>query len=47
MPHFFWPSLFGVLPTIVLFVWLGTLARDITDVVTGDTSASGASHKSE
>eukprot|EP00877_Chromochloris_zofingiensis_P004762 jgi/Chrzof1/14287/Cz08g31390.t1 len=31
--HYFWPSVFGIIPGILLYVYLGTLAVDITQVI--------------
>jgi hypothetical protein len=36
--HYFWPSVIGVLPGIVMFVYLGTLAKNLTELLSQDNS---------
>lgn len=38
--QYFWPSTIGILPTTVVFVYLGTLAKDLTALMQHETEAS-------
>lgn len=33
--HYFWPSVIGIVPGLIIYVWLGSLAADVTEAVAG------------
>jgi hypothetical protein len=33
--HYFWPSVVGIMPSLIIYVWLGSLAADVTEAVAG------------
>lgn len=33
--HYFWPSVLGIVPGLIIYVWLGSLAADVTEAVAG------------
>lgn len=33
--HYFWPSVVGIVPGLIIYVWLGSLAADVTEAVAG------------
>lgn len=33
--HFWWPSAFGIAPVLALYCWVGTLAADLSDALSG------------
>eukprot|EP00878_Enallax_costatus_P004668 GHUV01004916.1.p1 GENE.GHUV01004916.1~~GHUV01004916.1.p1 ORF type:complete len:449 (+),score=138.08 GHUV01004916.1:667-2013(+) len=38
--HYFWPSVCGIVPGLVIYVWLGSLASDVTSAISqGGTAA--------
>jgi hypothetical protein len=36
--HYFWPSVFGIIPGLIIYVWLGSLAADVTEAMAGHSS---------
>lgn len=34
--HYFWPSVIGIVPGLIIYVWLGSLAIDVTAAFAGE-----------
>jgi uncharacterized membrane protein YdjX (TVP38/TMEM64 family) len=40
--HYWWPSVFGIIPSLIIYIYLGSLAADVSSAISGGTHAAPA-----
>jgi hypothetical protein len=33
--HYWWPSVFGIIPSLIIYIYLGSLAADVSSAISG------------